>query len=73
MSKKRKTQIGYESFPFDEFADMLTINPSESQKLLRKLATESKTKTEQDDQRIHNSRCDGSISHILTVPSKQIR
>ena len=46
---KRKTQIGYESFPFDEFADMLTINPSESQKLLRKLATESKTKTEQDD------------------------
>jgi hypothetical protein len=49
MSKKRKTQIGYESFPFDEFADMLTINPSESQKLLRKLVTESKTKTEQDD------------------------
>ena len=44
MSKKRKTQIGYESFPFDDFADMITINPSESQKLLRKLATESKTK-----------------------------
>ena len=46
---KRKTQIGYESFPFDEFADMLTINPSESQKLLRELAMESKTKTKQDD------------------------
>jgi hypothetical protein len=51
MSKKRKTQIGYESFPFDEFADMLTINPSESQKLLRRLAMENKnkTKTKQDD------------------------
>ena len=49
MSKKRKTQIGYESFPFDEFADMITINPSESQKLLRKLATESKTKVKHND------------------------
>ena len=49
MSKKRKTQIGYESFPFDEFADMITINPSESQKLLRKLATESKTKVKHNN------------------------
>ena len=49
MSKKRKTQIGYESFPFDEFADMLTINPSESQKLLRRLAMQNKTKTKQND------------------------
>lgn len=44
MSKKRKTQTGYAVFPFDEFAELVCVNPSESEKLMRKYAKENRLK-----------------------------
>ena len=41
MSKK-KNQQGFASFPFDEFAELISVNPSESMKMMRKIAKEHK-------------------------------
>ena len=46
---KRKTQTGYAVFPFDEFADMVSVNPSESDKLMRKYAKEHKENQKNND------------------------